>query len=67
MRGRAMGIVSPVVQLAQVGGVFVGQLADRIGDQLAMGIFGAVPMVVLATLIAFGSRQLRRLGTEDAA
>jgi len=68
MRGRVMGILFTVVQLAQVGGVFVGRLADQLGDQLAMGIFGAVPMVVLAGLLLFGSRSLRQLGaaSDDA-
>lgn len=62
MRGRVMGMVFTVVQLAQVGGVFVGLLADRVGDQVAMGIFGSAPMIVLAMLLLFGHRQLRHLG-----
>ena len=66
MRGRVMGVLFTVAMLAQVGGVFVGALADRIGDQLAMGVFGAIPIFVLLLLIAFGHRQLRRLGPETA-
>lgn len=66
MRGRVMGILFTVVQLAQVGGVFVGNLADRIGDQLAMGVFGAIPVAFLTGLIVFGHRQLARLGPDTA-
>jgi MFS family permease len=66
MRGRVMGMVFTVVQLAQVGGLFVGRLADRVGDQLAMGIFGATPMVILALLLLFGFRPLLELGRTSA-
>ncbi|MCZ6783798.1 MAG: MFS transporter [Proteobacteria bacterium] len=66
LRGRVMGILFTVVQLAQIGGLFVGGLADRVGDQLAMGIFGAIPMLFLIGLLAFGHRQLGRLGAETA-
>ena len=62
MRGRVMGLLFTVAQLAQVGGVFVGQLADRLGDRVAMGIFGAIPVVLLLGLFAFGYRQLAKLG-----
>jgi hypothetical protein len=44
-----------------VGGVFVGPLADRVGDQLAMGIFGAIPMVFLALLLLLGAGPLGKL------
>ncbi len=64
LRGRVMGLVFTVAQLAQVGGVFVGRLADRVGDQIAMAIFGAVPAVALLGLLLFGYRQLARLGTQ---
>lgn len=66
MRGRVMGILFTVAQLAQVGGVFVGGVADRMGDQVAMGLFGVIPITVLLGLIAFGHRQLARLGPETA-
>jgi MFS family permease len=62
MRGRVVGMVFMVAQLAQVGGFFVGALADRVGDQLAMGLFGAIPTLALIGLIALGHRQLARLG-----
>lgn len=62
LRGRVMGIVFMVAQLSLVGGAFVGSLADRLGDQLAMGIFGAIPVLALVLLIALGHRTLARLG-----
>jgi len=61
MRGRIMSLLMIVVQTAPLGQLFVGVLADAVGDQLAMGIFGAVPMVVLTLLLTFGWRQLREL------
>lgn len=61
LRGRVMGLVFTVAQLAQVGGFFVGLLADQIGDQRAMAIFGATSMAILIALILFGHRQLARL------
>jgi MFS family permease len=64
LRGRVLGILFMLAQLAQVGGVFVGGLADRVGDQLAMGIFGAIPMVVLLGLLVFGRHSLSALGNE---
>jgi len=67
LRGRVLGILFMLAQLAQVGGVFVGGLADRVGDQLAMGIFGAIPMVILLCLLLFARRSLSALGNEPAA
>ncbi|MGH0030954.1 MAG: MFS transporter [Myxococcota bacterium] len=64
LRGRVVGMVFMVAQLAQVGGVFVGALADRVGDQVAMGVFGAIPMTLLIALITFGWGGLSRLGRE---
>ena len=61
LRGRVMGLVFMVAQLAQVGGVFVGRLADCVGDQLAMGIFGLVPVLVLLAVYGFGRRTLDQL------
>jgi hypothetical protein len=66
LRGRVLGILFMLVQLAQVGGLFVGGLADRVGDQLAMGIFGVIPMVVLVSLLLFARRSLSALGDEPA-
>ncbi|MEE9280288.1 MAG: MFS transporter [Myxococcota bacterium] len=61
MRGRIVSMVFMVVQLASIGQLFVGALADAIGDQLAMGIFGLTPMLVLGGILAFGHRTLREL------
>lgn len=61
MRGRVMGLVFMLVTLAQLGALFIGLLADAIGDQLAMGIFGLIPAVALALLLAWGHRDLRTL------
>ena len=62
MRGRVMGMLFTVVQLAQVGGLAVGALADRVGDKVAMGIFGIVPMLMLTGILVFGWRVLAELG-----
>lgn len=61
MRGRVMGMLFTVVQLAQIGGVFVGSLADRLGDQLAMGIFGVIPMTLTTAMLVGGRRALLAL------
>ena len=61
MRGRIISLMMIVVQTAPLGQLFVGVLADAVGDQLAMAIFGAIPMVVLTALLIFGWRQLRQL------
>ncbi len=66
LRGRVMGLVFMVAQLAQVGGVFVGRLADDIGDQLAMGIFGLIPMLLLLAVYAFGRNTLDGLDARGA-
>ena len=61
MRGRVISLVFMLVMLAPVGALFVGMLADAVGDQLALGIFGVIPMGVLACILGFGHRQLRAL------
>jgi MFS family permease len=61
MRGRVVSLVFMLVMLAPVGALFVGMLADRVGDQLALGAFGLVPMLILCGILLFGSRQLRAL------
>jgi len=40
----------------------MGLLADRIGDQWALGLFGAIPSVVLAAVLVFGMKRLREVG-----
>jgi hypothetical protein len=44
-----------------MGALFVGMLADAVGDQLAMGIFGAIPTFLLIAILAFGWRSLAEL------
>jgi MFS family permease len=61
MRGRVMGLVFMLVMFAPLGGLFVGMLADQIGDQLALGVFGGIPTLVLTAILAFGYRDLRKL------
>jgi MFS family permease len=61
MRGRVVSLVFTVVMLAPMGGLGAGMLADAIGDRGAMAVFGAIPTFVLAALLVFGYRELRRL------
>jgi MFS family permease len=61
MRGRVMGLVFMIVNTALLGALGIGILADHVGDQLAMGIFGAVPFAALCGIIAYGYRDLREL------
>lgn len=44
------------------GGILgVGVPADATGDQLALGIFGAIPTVLLLLLLIFGYRTLEKM------
>ena len=61
MRGRIMSLVFMLVMLAPVGNLFVGSLADAIGDQLALGLFGTVPFFMLAAIWTFAHKELRAL------
>lgn len=61
MRGRIVGLVFTLVMLAPVSQLFIGMLADAIGDQLAMGIFGLTPTLALAVLLAASWRSLARM------
>ncbi len=61
MHGRMMGLVFVLVMQAQLGALFVGMLADALGDRLALGLFGAVPAVVLGWLLGRGFDDLRSL------
>lgn len=61
MRGRILSLVFMLVMLAPVGNLVVGMLADAVGDQLAMGLFGAVPFVVLGLIWLFKRDALRDL------
>ena len=62
MRGRVIGMVFMVAQLGFVGQPVIGVLADTIGDQWALGLFGLIPSVVLALVLLFGMPWLRRVG-----
>lgn len=64
MRGRVVGMVFMVAQFGFLGQPVIGILADRIGDQWALGLFGAVPSIVLAGVLLFGMRTLRQVGEE---
>lgn len=61
MRGRVVSLVFTVVMLAPMGGLGAGMLADAIGDQGAMAVFGAIPTLALTALLVLGYRELRRL------
>jgi hypothetical protein len=49
------------VMFAPLGGLFVGMLADQIGDQLALGVFGLTPTLALSAILALGYSDLREL------
>lgn len=65
MRGRVLSMVFTLAQLGFVGILAVGALADAVGDQLALGIFGAIPTVLLTGLLAFGWRTLKKMGSAE--
>jgi hypothetical protein len=48
-------------QMGFLGHYPVGQLADAVGDQLALRVFGLIPACVLAGMLLFGWRTLRRM------
>ncbi|MBW2268490.1 MAG: MFS transporter [Deltaproteobacteria bacterium] len=61
MRGRVLSMVFTLAQLGFVGVFAVGALADAVGDQLALGLFGAIPTLLLTLLLTFGWRVLKRM------
>ena len=61
MRGRVLSMVFTLAQLGFVGILGVGALADAVGDQLALGIFGAIPTILLTGLMAFGWKTLKQM------
>jgi len=61
MRGRILSLVFMLVMLAPIGNLMVGALADAVGDQLAMGLFGAIPFVVLGLVWLLKRDALRDL------
>lgn len=62
MRGRIISMVFMAAQLGFVGQPVVGALADRFGDQLALGVFGAIPSVVLLIMLVTRASVLRQVG-----
>ena len=61
MRGRVLSMVLTLAQLGFIGAGVVGLLADAVGDQLAVGIFGAIPTTLLALQLLFGWRVLKQM------
>ncbi len=63
-RGRILGLLFMIAQLGFLGIAAVGVLADALGDQIALGIFGVIPSLVLGLVLLFGWRVLGRLRTD---
>ena len=61
MRGRVLSMVFTLAQLGFVGILAVGALADVVGDQVALGVFGAIPTVLLTVLLALGWKTLKQM------
>ena len=61
MRGRVLSMVMTLAQLGFLGMAVVGILADLIGVQLAVGIFGAIPMTLLTIELVFGWKTLKKM------
>jgi predicted MFS family arabinose efflux permease len=61
MRGRVLSMVFTLAQLGFVGILAVGALADVVGDQVALGIFGAIPTVLLSGILVFGWKTLKQM------
>jgi MFS family permease len=61
MRGRVISLLMMFTQMGFLGHSPVGQLADAVGDQLALRVFGLIPACVLAGMLLFGWRTLRRM------
>jgi len=66
LRGRVIALIFMIAQLGFLGVPLNGILADRTGDQFALGVFGAVPMVILCGILLFGFRRLKAVGEDDA-
>ena len=62
MRGRVISMVFMAAQLGFVGQPIVGALADRFGDQIALGVFGAIPSVVLFLMLITRHALLMQVG-----
>lgn len=65
MRGRVIAMVFMVAQLGFIGQPIVGALADRLGDQIALGIFGLVPSSILLAVLLTRWRVLIQVGRDS--
>jgi MFS family permease len=61
MRGRVLSMVFTLAQLGFAGALAVGALADMVGDQIALGLFGALPTLLLTGLLLFGWKTLKQM------
>lgn len=64
MRGRVLSMVFTLAQFGFIGILGVTALADVIGDQWALAIFGAIPTLFLSLLLVFGWKTLLQMGEE---
>ena len=62
MRGRVIAMVFMVAQLGFVGQPILGLLADQLGDQIALSIFGIVPSAILCGVLLTRRRTLMQVG-----
>ena len=65
LRGRVIALIFMIAQLGFLGVPLNGALADRAGDQLALGVFGAIPTLILCAILLFGYRRLKAVGEDD--
>jgi MFS family permease len=65
LRGRVIALIFMIAQLGFLGVPLNGILADRAGDQFALGVFGAFPTVILSLILLFGFRRLKSVGEND--
>jgi len=66
LRGRVIALIFMIAQLGFIGVPMIGALADYAGDQIALGLFGAIPTVILIGILLFGFRLLKGVGEEEA-
>ena len=67
MGGRVISLGCMAAQLGFVGQPIGGALADRVGEQVALASFGAIPSFVLLIMLLTCSRVLREVGESDSA
>ncbi len=65
LRGRVIALIFMIAQLGFLGVPLNGALADRAGDQFALGVFGAIPTLILSVMLLFGYRRLKAVGEDD--